>query len=586
MRREGWIIAVAMVAVLAAAPVAHADKRVALVIGNATYNHIAHLPNVSHDAAAMAGLFKSAKFDSVETRHNLGVAELRQALREFASRVADADVAVLFYAGHGIEVGQVNYLVPVDARLATDFDVEDETVSLDRVLHAMEPTRKLRLVILDACRENPFTRSMRRTVAARSVGRGLGRVEPSTTNTLIAYATKPNAIAEDGNGPNSPFTVALVKHLMTPGLDLRIALGHVRDEVLASTGSKQEPYITGSLGGGTISIVGDGTPKSSAVPVPMPLTAADRTWAAVKDTDSISALEAFRRQHGAENPIYDRLAEARIEGLRRQHMALANANPVQSRVDDLLVQAKHRINSGDIVGARKILQAPETATSGPLTFMLAETYDPSMLAIWQVKPDGITANPERARALYAKARELGDARAQQRFEWLAAARPTLPPVPVAPLTGPIIKETVPLVKVVPYRPTEPPVSQPAVNLPEILGDARQRSAAVRHPRSSDGVPEAAQPRSRPAIQWYCYAVQALRRATRHPLGLRLLPDGRGDRRAQLLARQLAGRCEAGAEQLRRPWRHRRRARRELQRHRDGCARPHRTRVALCRPPGG
>ena len=118
---------------------AHAEKRVALVIGNGGYTHIAGLPNVGNDTEVMAALFKAAKFSTVEVRHNLGVAEFRGALREFAGRAADADIAVVFYAGHGIEVGQVNYLIPVDARLVTDFDVEDETVPLDRVLQAMNP---------------------------------------------------------------------------------------------------------------------------------------------------------------------------------------------------------------------------------------------------------------------------------------------------------------------------------------------------------------------------------------------------------------------------------------------------------------
>ena len=126
-------------------------------------------------------------------------------------------MAVLFYAGHGIEVGGINYLIPVDARLATDYDVKDETLELDRVLEAMAPAKRLRLVILDACRENPFVKGMKRTVAGRDVGRGLGRFEPPVGNTLIAFATKPNAIALDGKGPNSPFTAALVKHLATLG---------------------------------------------------------------------------------------------------------------------------------------------------------------------------------------------------------------------------------------------------------------------------------------------------------------------------------------------------------------------------------
>jgi tetratricopeptide (TPR) repeat protein len=238
-------------------PTALAEKRVALIIGNGKYGHQAALPNVPNDAVAIAALFKSANFDAVDVRYNLDAAGLRRALRDFAGRAADADVAVVFYAGHGIEVSRVNYLIPVDARLVSDFDVEDEAVSLDRVLQATEPAKRLRLVILDACRENPFVSRMKRTAAARSVGRGLGRVEPPSTNTLIAYATKPYDIAEDGPGPNSPFTAALVKHLTTPGLDLRIALGYVRDDVLANTRNRQEPYITGSLGGGVVSIASD-----------------------------------------------------------------------------------------------------------------------------------------------------------------------------------------------------------------------------------------------------------------------------------------------------------------------------------------
>jgi uncharacterized caspase-like protein len=246
---------------LVAGPAA-AERRVALVIGNSVYGHQASLPNVSNDAAAIAALLRAARFDSVEAKANLGVVELRRALRDLAVRTAGADVAVLYFAGHGIEVDRTNYLIPVDAKLAADIDVEDETVALDRVLQLMEPAKRLRLVILDACRENPFAGRMKATTATRAIGRGLGRVEPAISNTLIAYATKANAVAEDGKGANSPFTAALLKHLTAPGLDLRIALGHVRDDVLASTGNKQEPYFTGSLGGGTLSLASPVPPPS------------------------------------------------------------------------------------------------------------------------------------------------------------------------------------------------------------------------------------------------------------------------------------------------------------------------------------
>jgi hypothetical protein len=325
-----------------AAP-ASAQRKVALIIGNATYGHHGGLPNVPNDAVAMAGLFKSAMFDFVDVRHNLGVAELRRALRDFAGRAADADVAVLFYAGHGIEVGQTNYLVPVDARLATDFDVEDEAVPLDRVLQAMEPAKRLRLVILDACRENPFVRSMKRTIAARAVGRGLARTEPSTTDTLIAYATRPNAVAEDGRGQNSPFTAALVKHLLTPGLDLRIALGQVRDEVLATTARKQEPYVTGSLGGATVSLavaVTVGAPKAGVAPQAAMVTETARVCREVEGMSNPATLAVLERQHKG-TPAGECVA-ARMEQLRAVAVVPPPAPPKAATMDGLWQGTLHQ----------------------------------------------------------------------------------------------------------------------------------------------------------------------------------------------------------------------------------------------------
>ena len=156
---------------------------------------------------------------------------------------------------HGIEVNGVNYLVPVDAMLQRDTDAYDEAISLDRILQAIEPAKRLHFVILDACRDNPFLKKMTRTVASRSMERGLVGVEPNGQNTLIAYAAKAGYTALDGDGQNSPFALALLKHLTTPGLDLRRALGLVRDDVLAATANRQEPYYTGSLGGEDMALV-------------------------------------------------------------------------------------------------------------------------------------------------------------------------------------------------------------------------------------------------------------------------------------------------------------------------------------------
>ena len=227
-----------------------AGNRVALVIGNSAYQNAPRLPNPSNDAAAVAAMFKAANFDAVESKFDLTAAGLRKALREFSDRTRDADVAVVYFAGHGIELDGTNYLVPIDAALETDGDALDETVPLDRVLFAVEPAKQLRLVILDACRVNPFVDRMRRSTAmSRTTSRGLARVEPTTANTLIAFAAKAGSTASDGNSKNSPFVKALIEYLPRPGLDIRRALGFVRDDVLKSTGNKQEPYVYGSLGG-------------------------------------------------------------------------------------------------------------------------------------------------------------------------------------------------------------------------------------------------------------------------------------------------------------------------------------------------
>ncbi len=234
---------------------AQAERRVALVIGNSAYKSVPKLANPANDAALVGGMFKKAGFDWIDIRTDLNAAEMRKALRDFGGRARDAEVAVIYYAGHGIELDGTNYLIPTDAALETDSDVLDETVALDRALFAVEPAKQLRLIILDACRDNPFAKSMKRTVAARAIGRGLAKVEPTSPNTMIAFAAKAGSTASDGDARNSPFAAALVERLPTPGLDLRKAFGFVRDDVLKNTSYKQEPYVYGSLGGDDVPLV-------------------------------------------------------------------------------------------------------------------------------------------------------------------------------------------------------------------------------------------------------------------------------------------------------------------------------------------
>lgn len=245
---------------------AAADKRVALVIGNSSYQHAGRLANPANDADAITVTFKQAGFDVVESRRDLKVNDMRRALRDFSDKARDSDVAVIYYAGHGIEVDGNNYVLPVDALLERDADVYDEALALERLLVTIEPARKLRLVILDACRDNPFAKTMKRVLGTRAVTRGFAKVEPASPNTLVAFAAKAGSTAADGDGRNSPFTSALVRHIATPGLDLRKAFGFVRDEVMQQTSNRQEPFVYGSLGGNDVALVPARAPVAAAAP--------------------------------------------------------------------------------------------------------------------------------------------------------------------------------------------------------------------------------------------------------------------------------------------------------------------------------
>lgn len=251
--RAAWLFGLLLI-VLADGP-AMAAKRVALVIGNAAYSSAGRLANPENDATAVADLLRRAQFEVVEFKTNLNNADMRRALRDFSVRSRQADYAIVYYAGHGIEIDGTNYLLPVDAVLDQDSDAYDEAVTLDRVLQAIEPAKALRLVILDACRDNPFARTMKRSLGGRVPTRGLASVEPGKANTLIAFAAKGGSIADDGRGSNSPFTTALIQHLTTPGLDLRKAFGRIRDDVMKATNDRQESFLYGSLGGTDVALV-------------------------------------------------------------------------------------------------------------------------------------------------------------------------------------------------------------------------------------------------------------------------------------------------------------------------------------------
>jgi len=292
----------------------------------------------------MSEMFKNAGFDVVQSRRNLGIGDMRRTLRDFSDEARDADVAIVYFAGHGMEIDGVNYLIPIDAILERDIDAFDEAMTLERVLMVVEPARQLRLVILDACRDNPFRQAMRRIVAARAVGRGLARVEPVNPNTLIAFAAKAGSTATDGDEKNSPFTAALLKYLPRPGLDLRKAFGFVRDDVLKLTRNRQEPFIYGSLGGEDIALV----PATAVVDTNK---VAKDDYELAQQINVISAWDSFISKYPS--GFYSDLAKAQrekltatkaaaeqAERLAAQKKALDDAKAADAERERIAAQAK------------------------------------------------------------------------------------------------------------------------------------------------------------------------------------------------------------------------------------------------------
>jgi formylglycine-generating enzyme required for sulfatase activity len=227
------------------------DKRVALVIGISKYQFAPSLQNPANDAKRIAEALRRLNFQ-VEESYDADYRTLTQTLRGFGIRAQDADAAVIYYAGHGVQVDHENYLLPADAKLEREHDLVYEALSLDLFLGEVSQAKKVGILLLDACRNNPFVDRMSRgfNIVGRtsSVQKGLARVDQVPRNTIVAMATRADEIAEDGGGDNSPFTQALLAHFQIPGLELSLFFRSVRDTVLKATSDRQEPYVFSSLG--------------------------------------------------------------------------------------------------------------------------------------------------------------------------------------------------------------------------------------------------------------------------------------------------------------------------------------------------
>ncbi|MET4113726.1 putative caspase-like protein [Bradyrhizobium sp. JR4.1] len=393
--------------VLASCSPALADKRVALVIGNSAYKNAPRLANPVNDAGLVGGMFRNAGFDTVEIRLDLNASEMRRSLREFAARTRDADMAVIYYAGHGIELDGNNYLVPTDAMLETDGDVLDETVALDRALYAVEPAKQLRLVILDACRDNPFAKTMKRTLASRAIGGGLAKVEPTSPNTMIAFAAKAGSTASDGDSRNSPFAVALTDHLPKPGLDLRKAFGFVRDDVLKKTGNKQEPYVYGSLGGSDVPLV-PARPAAAAGPQANPQDGVRKDYELALQAGLREAWEAFLQTYP--DGFYANLARVQLKKIAAEEDRTAATEKARLAEQEKARLATERAQKAEQEKAAAAAKAAEEAR------IAAEKAK----QVEQAKAEA--AERDRKAAEAAAAKSLAEKRAMEKAAAEAAAK--------------------------------------------------------------------------------------------------------------------------------------------------------------------
>jgi len=316
-----WLCTVmAMIAVVVAASgaaLADPPRRVALIIGNSNYAHAGALKNPLADSALMEAAFSRAGF-IVDTEANLSNGAMRDALRRFSAQAAGAEVAAVYYAGHGIEARGANWLLPTDTVLQNDSDLDYEAINLDLVMRATSGA-KMRMVVLDACRDNPFGRGWSSEV--RAVSQGLAEV--NADNVLVIYAAAPGQTAMDGAGANSPFAQALAQRLPEPGMEIHILGGKVRDDVLRATANRQRPYVSASITGEPFVFVqGNVTVNVTPAPAPAPTAStfdprqADMAlWASVGSSNDAAQLNAYLAQFP--NGMFAGAARAKIAALTR-----------------------------------------------------------------------------------------------------------------------------------------------------------------------------------------------------------------------------------------------------------------------------
>jgi hypothetical protein len=323
MKMRFLIAALTAAAFLVSANAALADKRVAFVVGNGAYKNVAALPNPAVDAKSMAKVLRNVGFEVVEGT-NLTRDKMTERLLEFGQKAQGADVALFFYAGHGIAINGTNYLLPVDADLKSEMDVKlGSAINVDLTLDQTMGDAKVKLVFLDACRDNPFAAKIKSNSATRSVSVQQGLAEmKSGEGTLIAFATGPGQTALDGEvGTNSPFTRALIANIAAPGVEIQQAMTKVRAQVNEETNKGQLPWghtnLIGSVYLNPAPAAAGGPVEAANTPIVTSGPASEvelEFWRSIKDSNKPEELNAYLTSYP--NGTFKSLALARIASLQ------------------------------------------------------------------------------------------------------------------------------------------------------------------------------------------------------------------------------------------------------------------------------
>jgi hypothetical protein len=408
---------------------AHAQNRVALIVGNGNYQNVAPLPTTLNDAGDIAQSFERLGFATTKL-FNASYDDFRRAIRKFNEVTQNADLAVIYFGGHGLEAGGENWLLPVDADLRTDLDIAQEAIGLNSLMQSVGRVAVLGMVIVDANRNNPFAARIQRTGQNRSVDRGLARVEP-TQNVLVAYASKDGTTNEDRGGRNSPYAAALLKYLESPGLDINFMFRKVRDDVLSHTNRRQQPFVYGSLPNKPIYL----KERSISLPpveVKNEVPPADETiWSTIKDSTDKSLFLDFLNKFPSS--VHAKEAGAKLKSLDTTLVVVSRqTNPVSNDTGNAIAEcdrlAASPLDSGRPKNSAgvELSKIPVVAAGRACDEAIRRSPEVARFPFQAARVAIARADYPAARDLYEKASTLGSSLAMYSLGLLYAEGKTVP----------------------------------------------------------------------------------------------------------------------------------------------------------------